>query len=358
MTDAHGGDVYKWEKGMDFSANCNPLGTPASVIRAVCESAQRLRDYPEPHCRHLSQAIAAYEHTEPGDVICSNGAAELIYQVCRAQKPSNALLAVPSFTEYEKALESVACRTVFWRRREENSFRLEESFLDYLTDRTDMVILCNPNNPDGNLSDPALMMKIVEKCRRKRIRLVVDECFLDFVKDAERHSLKRFLRDVPELFILKAFTKRYAMAGIRLGYGLSADRQLTGRMRAMSQPWSVSGPAQAAGLAALNEERHVLAGRKLVEKERDYLMDSLKELGFRPLSSAANFILFRGPEDLFEKALEEGFLIRDCSNYRGLCRGYFRIAVRLHEENRSLVEAFSRIMLRGEEGVKPWPDRS
>ena len=286
--DIHGGDVWRWKDCMDFSSNCNPLGTPASVVRAVQKSAGRLRDYPEPYCRQLCLAIGESEQTAGENVICANGAAELVYSLCRAVQPAQALLAVPSFTEYEKALKSVGCRICEWVRKPEDRFRLDESFLDAMTDETEIIFLCNPNNPDGSLTEPALLTEIVEKCRRKGIRLVADECFLDFVRDGGKYTLKPYLQRTPELFLLKAFTKRLAMAGVRLGYGLCTDAALIQRMQAETQPWSVSLPAQAAGFAALKEAAHIKAGREITEREREYLTEGLGKLGWTPFPSAAN----------------------------------------------------------------------
>lgn len=167
---------------------------------------------------------------------------------------------------------------------------------------------------------------------------MVDECFLDFVKDPEEYSLKRSLSGFNNLFILKAFTKRYAMAGVRLGYGLCSDRKLMERMELCVQPWNVSTMAQAAGLQALTETEYVEEGRQLVFREAQWLKDELVRIGYKVFPSEANYIFFKGPEELFDFCLRKRILIRDCSNYPGLTKGYYRIAVKRHEENVKLIE--------------------
>ena len=344
MKHVHGGDVYKYKNCLDFSANCNPLGTPERVKQAIIESVERLEDYPEVGCGRLKEAIAQYEQVEKKEVICGNGAAELIYSLCRAKKPKKALLPAPTFAEYEQALSSVDCEIRYFFLEEKEDFRVKESYLEALTDDLDILFLCNPNNPTGILMERDFLEKVLLRCRDKGIFAVVDECFLDFVREPENYTLKAHLKEYKHLFILKAFTKRYAIAGVRLGYGLCADEKILEQMEFMTQPWNVSAMAQAAGLAALKETDYVEAGRKLVFEDAEYMKREMEKLGLKVFPSQANYIFFKGPEMLFEQCVEKGILIRDCSNYPGLSKGYFRVAVKRHERNVKLIEVLKEIV--------------
>ena len=168
--------------------------------------------------------------------------------------------------------------------------------------------------------------------------LILDECFLDFVEDKEAYTMTGLLEEYPNMLILKAFTKLYAMAGVRLGYGLCGDKAFIEKMRESVQPWNVSTPAQYAGIAALDEKEYVNKSLTEIRLERDRLRKAVEDIGFTVYQSAANYIFFRGQKDLWEKCLAEGVLLRDCSNYRGLEKGYYRAAVRLKEENDRLIE--------------------
>ena len=176
------------------------------------------------------------------------------------------------------------------------------------------------------------------------IFMVVDECFLDFVKDPEKHTLKGKLEKYPGLFILKAFTKRYAIPGVRLGYGFCSDRKVLDRMEAVTQPWNVSTMAQQAGMAALKESEYVEAGRQIIFRESAWMKEKMRQVGLTVYPSEANYIFFYGPEDLFERCVAKGFLIRDCSNYPGLKKGYYRVAVKLHEQNEKLIEVLEEVL--------------
>lgn len=337
MKHQHGGDIYSTSYRLDYSANINPLGTPESVIRAAQESILRAANYPDTRCRELKKGLAQKEGVKEQQIVCGNGAAELIFSLAAAIKPKRALLVSPGFAEYEQALKVCGCKISYYELAEENGFRLGEDYLDYLHGELDVLFLCNPNNPTGLTIGKELLIKIVRRCQSLGIRMVLDSCFVDFLERPQDADMVSFLQDFPCLFILKAFTKIYAMAGLRLGYGLCADEKLMEAMQEAVQPWSVSIPAQAAGTAALGETEYVKRTRALIGEERRWLMDQLNRLGFTVYDASANFIFFRGEKDLTGKCRKQGILIRDCSNYRGLEQGFYRIAVRTHEENEELI---------------------
>ena len=346
MKQVHGGDIFRYRGCLDFSTNLNPVGIPDSVKKAASESIAHLTEYPEPGSESLCKAIAEAEGIPWEQVICGNGAAELIFSVVRTLKPKEALVQAPSFAEYEQALCAEKCRIRRCYLREDRDFVTEWDFPEQITEKTDLVFLCSPNNPTGIPVNRELLIQVLEKCRDTGTFLFLDECFVDFVSEPESLTMTGYLKDFPNLFILKAFTKRYGMAGLRLGYGMCGDREFLERMRSGMQPWNVSIPAQAAGTAALKETGFIEKGREVVAAERPFLARNLTEAGLRVFPSQANYLLFKGREDLFERMLEHGILIRDCSNYPGLTRGYFRIAVKTHDENIRFRDTLKQIMTR------------
>ncbi len=337
----HGGDVYRYKNALDFSSNMNPLGTPEAVIRSAKESMEEICNYPDIQQEKLIDGISRYEDVPAEWIICGNGAAEVIFTLVHALKPETALLLAPTFAEYEQALASENCRLSFHMLKEETGFLPDEDLLEDITEDTDVLFLCNPNNPTGRLIPLELMDRIIQRCRETKTFLVIDECFQDFIAEPEKYTRKADLAENKNLFLLKAFTKRYAMAGIRLGYGLTSNEKLMEQMHICVQPWNVSIPAQAAGTAALKETAYLEEGRKTVFQEQVFLKEGLRSLGFKVYDSCANYIFFRGPKGLVEKAWQSQILIRDCSNYRGLREGYYRVAVRCREENQKLLEALA-----------------
>ncbi|MDE7220111.1 MAG: aminotransferase class I/II-fold pyridoxal phosphate-dependent enzyme, partial [Oscillospiraceae bacterium] len=265
----HGGDLYGRAVTLDFSVNTNPLGTPTAAIRAVEEAARRLCQYPDPYCRTLRAALAEYEGVPEAYILCGCGAAELIYGYCGAIDEKSALLAAPTFSEYAAALKAAGKRVEYVPLEAVEGFAVGSRFLEAV-EKTECraVFLCNPNNPTGRLIQPEVLAEICRICRERDIRLFVDECFLALSDGGREASLAGWLEEFPRLFILKAFTKSYGMAGLRLGYCLCGDGALLAEMSRRAQPWNVSLPAQMAGAAALGDKMFLEEARQLIREER------------------------------------------------------------------------------------------
>lgn len=337
----HGGDTYGGI-ALDFSANVSPLGTPRSVTDAIERALPELYRYPDPYCRELVQTISEYEGVPKDFILCGNGASELIYAYCGAVRPKRAMELAPTFLEYSLALQRTGCEVVRFALKQEEHFDLRENFLPVLArEGLDALFLCSPNNPTGRLIAGDLLKEVLRICREKNIELFVDECFLSLSDGGV--DLRPFLRAFPQLFILKAFTKSFGMAGLRLGYGLSADEALLRKMSVAVPPWNVSTLAQAAGVAALGDAEFLEKNRAIIRAERPWLEAQLQELGFWVCPSQVNYILFRGEAGLTEKLRVRGVAIRDCVNFEGLTSGWYRVAVRRHEENEQLIAAIKEV---------------
>lgn len=337
----HGGDIYQEKIIYDFSANTNPLGTPVGVLDAMRQILTQVHHYPDPYCRELVDAISDFETVPQKSVLCGNGAAELIYAYCDAVRPKLALELAPTFSEYSLGLERVGCVVERYLLHKEKHFEVDEGLLAAVEQiRPDVVFLCNPNNPTGQLIPAELLDALLSVCRRNRIRLFLDECFLDLTEGV---SMKDRLSENPELFVLKAFTKSYGMAGVRLGYGLCSDGDLLTGMSRSVQPWNVSLLAQTAGVAALKERAFLQKSKSIIRTERMWLKENLERLGFWVCPSGANYLLFHGKEGLCASLREQSIALRNCDNYHGLGPGWYRTAVRQHGENEVLIQALSQL---------------
>lgn len=232
-TYVHGGDIYtaSGKKNLaDYSANINPLGLPQSVKKAIVKSIAGCADYPDPFCRRLTEKLAGFLAVPGEYIFFSNGAADVLFKLTLALRPKKALLLAPTFADYEKALRSVGCGIDYYLLQEENNFEPQSDILRQLTPDIDFVVICNPNNPTGKLINKELLTEIIEKCQKLNIKILIDECFMDFVADENAYSMIEKLQSNNNLIILKAFTKTYAMPGLRLGYCLTADTDLLLRL--------------------------------------------------------------------------------------------------------------------------------
>ena len=346
----HGGDWagYMLEHGtqpLDFSANVSPLGVPEGVREAIARAAAQADRYPDPLCRELRRELARLHRVPEKFVLCGNGAADLIFRLVLALRPARALVTAPTFSEYEQALQLAGCEVRRHTLSAQGDFAVEESILEELTPGLDLLFLCEPNNPTGKTTSPALLRRIAESCRARGIFLVVDECFNELLDDPAEHTLEDLLGQSDHLLLLKAFTKSHAMAGVRLGYALCGSPELLEKMRRAGQPWAVSGLAQAAGLAALKQTDYLQRLRELIREQRPVLIRGLTGLGCRVCPGQANYLLFyHQASGLLQRLEERGVLVRDCSNYYGLGPGWYRAAVRTPEENQAFLAAMKEAL--------------
>lgn len=349
----HGGDIYskreipKNRRLIDFSANINPLGMPLSVKTAIIDNIDNFSCYPDPLSRELIKEISEYEKVRQEYIVCGNGADDIIYRISAALTPKRALLTAPAFSEYEQSLKNTDCSIMYHYLLESMAFKLDRSILDSIAPDIDIMFLCNPNNPTGITVQKDLVLEIAAVCRSNNVVLVVDECFIDFIENKDQYSIVDKIKGFDNVIILKAFTKIYAMAGIRLGYAICSDKAMIKKIYNAGQPWSVSVIAQKCGVAAIKETKYVERTRQIIKQNREYLISELKLIGLKVFDSMANYIFFKSENRFLHQELEKyGILIRPCGNYRGLDDTYFRIAVKSKQDNEYLIESMKEIFNR------------
>lgn len=351
IKEVHGGNIYKFDHRMyDFSANLNPLGMPEEVKKAIVDHIDQYESYPDPFNRELTGALSRFHGVEEKRICCGNGAADIIFRAVLSLKPKRAMIVSPTFSEYGEALEAVQCRTDHYFLTEENGFVLQEDILQRINRDYDMLFICSPNNPTGVPVIGALMRRIAEKCLSEDVILMVDECFMEFLEEEDKYSLMGQIENFPNLIILKAFTKIYAMAGIRLGYGICGSEEIAEKICSTLQPWSVSTVASKAGVAALKLNGFIEKTKAYIKENRQYLTDGMRRLGYKVYDTQANYIFFRSEKELAEPLERCDIMIRSCANYITLDEHYYRIAVRTREENAYFLRCLARITERNEEG--------
>ena len=194
MMNKHGGDIYGYPGVVDFSANINYLGMPQAVKAAAMRGVEESVHYPQAAHRQLRYAVAKRYHIEEDQILCGNGAAELIYCLVEALQPKRALVMAPSFSEYEEALDSCGCEVLRYLLKKEDAFCPDEGFIRQIQPSIDMVFVCNPNNPTGGLVSISYIEEVCRMCEKEGAILVVDESFLEFVSQAvsARALLKKY----------------------------------------------------------------------------------------------------------------------------------------------------------------------
>jgi len=346
----HGGNAA-YESGkahmLDLSANINPLGPPKGVGEAILRSIPDCARYPDSSSRALREKLAAFEGTEPGRIFCGNGASDVIFRLPKAVGARKILVTAPTFSDYERSAGSWGAEVLRYPLPAANGFALDGGFAQMAREeRPDLVYVCNPNNPTGALAGAGLLEELLACCRDVGAWVAVDECFLDFAGKAGEHTCKAFLGTYANLVVVKAFTKLFALPGIRLGYAICADEGLIGRLYLHGADWPVSTLAQAAGMAAL-EGAAAYIGQSVdyVARERGRMERALARLGYTVFPSCANYVFLQSPFPfcLRDALDEEGIRIRLCGNYHGLDGSYCRIAVSTAEDNDRLIGAVGKV---------------
>jgi len=346
----HGGDLETAaenygrppEEWLDFSANINPWGPPDVVGRLMKERWREIARYPDPASRRLRRKLAETWQIPPESILVGNGAAELIDLIMRDMGPEEAVLARPSFSEYEEAAAKAGMRVKDVYLCRDQNFAVTDA-APFLR-RT--VMLGHPNNPTGRL----VPRHVLEEIGDSGSQMILDEAFMDFVPDEKERSWIRQAAESGHVAVIRSMTKFYAIPGIRLGF-LVAHPDRIRRLEGKKTPWSVNFLAQLIGEAVLDEHEYAARTRAWLLEERPFLFRKLEELGLAPVPGDANFLLVFLPKEsgwtaacLQQAMARKGILLRDASTFRGLDESCFRIAIRRREENLRLLAALKECL--------------
>lgn len=348
----HGGNVDAWARSsgvevgelLDFSASINPLGPPSSAREAFVESYAEILRYPDPYGDKLKEALAERHGLSPAEVLIGNGSTQLIYLLCAALRPRNALIVGPAFSEYANALTLIGAKVASFNLSPDNGFQFSTKRLSAAWDKDcDIVFLATPNSVTGQMIPKVEIEKVAHIALARKTILVIDEAFVDFV---ETESIKALVRRNPYLIVLRSLTKYYALPGLRLGYLLGETGQVA-ELAAYQEPWSINGPALNVALASLKDSSFATKTERWLERERKFLFERLTALeGLHPLASRTNFLLVkieRGHGDalrLRSFLLQKNILIRACDTF-GLGVNHFRIAIKQRKDNQRLLAALT-----------------
>lgn len=341
----HGGDIYRNEAVLDFSINVNPLGVPHTVRQALHDAAECCEVYPDIQMEKLRSAVGDMLQVRKEWLLFGNGASELFMAVVHALRPKRVVIPVPSFYGYEYAANAVSADIHYYFMKEENGFLPGEELFSVLDETVDLLFLADPNNPTGRKLEREFVLRLLRHCKSKTITVVLDECFIEFCEGQE--SVIDVIEEFPNVILIRAFTKIFSIPGVRLGYLVCSDPSLRREIGRQLPEWNVSVFAQMAGAACANEQEFRLKTAEYIAEERRLLAERFLNGGAlfpcKIYPGSANFILLYCAYPLYDRLLEKKILIRDCSNFRGLGKGYYRIAVRTREENERLWKVIGEI---------------
>lgn len=332
----------------DFSANINPDGPPTAVrtaLRHALDEPSILTSYPELNEPVLRNSIAAYAAIEPENIAVANGFVPLLDAALRALSIRKCLVPIPAFIEYRRTLEHSSVEVLTETLKPESYFQYDMESL--LNGSHDAILLANPQNPTGILHDRETLLDLTLRAAERNILILLDEAFVDYTP---RASLAAHAEQHRNLVVFRSLTKFFGMPGLRVGYAVSNVRTIS-QVRDQVAPWAISTLASHAAAAGLADKEYVSETIALNDRRRTQLERMLRELSLEIEPSSANFILFRLPEVIdpvvfWRRMIEEHrIVLRLCSDYESLPRGYLRAAVRTDPENRMLIEALRPLLV-------------
>ena len=374
MSKIHGGNIFQFAheqriepyEVVDFSANINPLGPSQRGLDALNAQLRYISHYPDATNDDVLNAIADTYGMDKHQIIVGNGAAELLYAICRLPGYTGAFVPAPGFSEYKEALEAskIPVRDIFYRPREDDNgkpyfevpYLALETFAAELKgqDGRIIVFLGNPNNPDGTLLDKDHIRTVASMLKDANSLLVIDESFIDFVgndplQDNE-HSMRSLVNEFDNIIVVHSFTKFYAVPGLRIGAAF-ANKTLITQLQQYIPSWSVNTLAQAYTKAALNDVDYIKLTKQELNEERAFMYNALDALeGVTVYPPSTNFILFQVNQEgitanyINEELKKYNMIVRNCDSYVGLTNHWVRIAIKDHETNIKLVDKLTDIL--------------
>ncbi|MBI9106761.1 MAG: histidinol-phosphate aminotransferase family protein [Spirochaetales bacterium] len=347
----HGGPDYAelGKKGMtsrrllDFSVSVNPFPLPRNVRRAVKKSS--ISEYPDPKALELCGAISRFQNRRTDEIIPVNGLSQGIWLLSYLLNSAgrDALIAGPSYGEYEKYSRISGARVIECRSREEDDFIPEaEKLCSRIREsRPRTTWLCNPNNPTGTQLETEDLLKISRACGESEGYLIIDEAYINFLSPENRSSVT-----AENIIIMRSMTKDFSLPGLRLGY-IAADSKIISNLKKLQPVWSVSSQAQAAGIAALKALNVYERQWESLRRTKADFIRMLRDFNLKIFPGTANFIMVKHGNPSEEernkmriKLLNSGVLIRDCASF-GL-PDFARLGVLTSKKNRRLIKVLRK----------------
>ena len=334
---------YGLEDAVKLASNENPLGPSPLALEAIRQAAANLHRYPNSGSYDLCQHLAERLDIDCRNIVLGNGSDDLIAMLARVllQPGDEAILPEPSFLFYEIVIKTSGATAVGIPLK--SGATDLEGMLERIGPKTRLVFVTNPHNPTGSLITRPALDAFVDGLP-DNVVLVVDEAYIEFVKDRRSPNSLDYLNTPKTVVGLRTFSKAYGLAGLRIGYGLM-PAYLAEILHRVRQPFNVNSLAQAAAIAALNDRAFLEKTVQLVSDEMTFIYKALDELAISYYRSSANFLLInvgRNADEVFEDLLRQGVIVRSMTSY-----GYpdcIRANVGLHHENLRLLAALEAVV--------------
>ena len=327
-----------------LASNENPLGPSPRAVAALRDAADEIHRYPDGASFALRARLARDLGVAEDQLVFGCGADEILELVAKTLiGPDDEVVhGWPSFAMYPIVIKGMGGRSVAVPLRGDLVHDLD-AMLEEITERTRVVMLCNPNNPTGTSVGAEAFDRFVDALPEDVV-LAVDEAYFEFVRRPDFPDALSRTASRPGTLVLRTFSKVYGLAGLRIGYGV-ADSELASYLERARHPFNVNRLAEVAALAALDDEEHVRRTLELNASGIEYLTAELDRLGVETWPTDANFLLARTGPGVVDPLLAKGVIVRPMGGF-GLTE-HVRVSIGLPEENERFVKALAEIRAGG-----------
>lgn len=322
------------------SSNENNLGVSRKAIQAIKNAASECNRYGDSRCDSLRNKLASKHGMRADQFVVGNGLDGVFTMLGRAFiAPGDELVCGElTFSVYAETAKIMGGKVVTVPMTETMEFDVN-GFIEAVTDKTKMVVFCNPNNPTGTAASLEDIKKILDALPQ-RVLFVLDEAYIEFADECAADGLL-LLNEYPNLMVCRTFSKVYGLAGLRVGW-IAGDPELMKYLYKVREPYQVSVPAMAGAEAALSDEDFLRESIEMVRKEKKKFYDFFLANDISFIPSQTNFILLPlGEKSLSVRdgLLKDGIIVR-LLRFRDA--GLIRITIGLPEENKLLMEKFMK----------------
>lgn len=335
-----------------LASNENPIGPSPKAVKAIRRAIYGINRYPDGSCFYLKRRLAARLKVKPENLILGNGSDELIDIITKTflEESEEAIMSEPAFLEYKiitktrgSRVKTVALDEPFPKDSSLRRFGYNiDRIIKAINKSTKIIFLGNPDNPTGAYINKEELYYFLKKCPKKVI-VVFDEAYRELVGSVDYSNPAGYINR-GNIIVLRTFSKAYGLAGLRVGYAITS-KGLAGLMERVRQPFNVNLLAQVAAEAALSDEAHLSKTRRLIKRERMFIIRELLRMGACVVPSPANFMLFSfkgiSGTDIFKQLLKYGVIIRDMKAY-GL-KQWVRVNIGTMPENKRFINTLKRI---------------
>ena len=336
---------YGISGSIKLASNENPLGPSPKAVEAIVAATSKLNRYPDGSGFYLRKRLAE-KHRLPFDsILLGNGSNEIIELVIRAfMSPGDeVMMPEPSFLLYKLVVQWMGGRAAPIPLKEDWGIDLDK-MAEAVTAKTKVIFLTNPNNPTGKVISKTDFEAFLSRVPQSAA-VVLDEAYIEFNTNPDTPLGFDYISgQSPAVIVLRTFSKAYGLAGLRIGFG-AMDPEIAGFLNRVRQPFNTGSLAQAAALAALDDDEFLSRSRQTTWSGLQFLYKEIEKMGLRHIPSEANFFLIEVPceaKELYEAMLRRGVIIRSMASY-GM-RRFIRVNVGLPEENIRFIGALKEVL--------------